>query len=140
MIKLDIPPQKIRKFLFNQGITDISTLQIRGMQINCPPNKINSESYDLIQYIIENNGFYEIYEIPQNGSKQSFAVLTITPQELIDLKSFCDVILIDGTQVNLILKGEVVPITLIDKNIRCGGIIYTCMFTEDIIVWFINFT
>lgn len=64
----------------------------------------------------------------------------MTKNEESNFKEFGDVIFIDGTHIKLNLKWEVIPITLIDKNknIQCGGILYASLFTEEVIVWFIE--
>ncbi|KAK8881891.1 hypothetical protein M9Y10_044528 [Tritrichomonas musculus] len=51
MINSDISPVKIRKFLFNQGINDVSTLQIRQMQMKFTKDEAFSETDELIKYV-----------------------------------------------------------------------------------------
>lgn len=53
MIDSDISPVKIRKFLFNQGINDVSTLQIRQMQVKFSKDEAFSETDELIKYVKE---------------------------------------------------------------------------------------
>lgn len=140
MINSDIPPNKIRKFLYKQGFDNISTLQIRQLQLRKSVADSNIESDDLINYIKKSGGKHKIFSLPQEGVEHRLAILTFQPQEISNLQHYGDILFIDGTQVKLNLRWEVVPITLIDenKNIKCGGILYASIFTEEVIVWLLN--
>mgnify|MGYP001050602289 FL=1 len=140
MLHSDIPPSKIRKFLYNKGVINISTLQIRLLDTEKPNSSIVSESDELIEYLENNDGFYEPFEKYHDGVNHRLALFTMTKDEENNLRNFGDVIFIDGTQVKLTLKWEVIPITVIDKNknIRCGGILYASLFTEEVIIWLLE--
>ena len=63
LLSANIQPSKIRKFLYNQGLINISTLQIRFLDKDTSDQNINSETDDLIEYIeSETVGYYEVFE------------------------------------------------------------------------------
>lgn len=62
MYQSDIPPHKIRKFLYKQGYISISTLQIRKIQLPFEQSDWFSETDQLINYITENKDLYRLFE------------------------------------------------------------------------------
>lgn len=76
LLSANIQPSKIRKFLYNQGLINNSTLQIRLLDKDTSDQNINSETDDLIEYIeSETVGYYEVFEKEFNHINHRLAFL-----------------------------------------------------------------
>ena len=140
MLKSNIKPFEIRNFLVNQGISNMSTFQIRMIQVTETSDENLTETEELKEYIHSQNGIVKSFDIPYEGKLERLAIITMTPDEITNLKLFGDTLFIDGTQINLKLRWDTIPITVIDrnKNIQSAGIIYSSILTEDVINWILE--
>ena len=115
----------------------LTTSQIRRLGGEYTSQESIVESEDLINLMNERGVSYVLEEVDKNENHNRIAVFTMTNQEYEDLQEFCDVLFIDSTHVPSRLQWQVLPITLISSNktIKCGGILFTSMVTEEVVKW-----
>ncbi|OHS97086.1 hypothetical protein TRFO_09642 [Tritrichomonas foetus] len=121
------------------GSRDISKL-ISSMR-NCS-DYLNTE--ELASYHKKNGGLVFFKDANINEDEEKFvkreAVLSITEEELTNLKRYGDVIFLDMTHFRTVLNWNLVPVVLISNNrtILYGGFLAAASFTKELYIWLLE--